>query len=89
LEKNHPNVLNHFYVNEKDRNYRIWQRDPLAVRILSREMLEQKLDYIHNNPLQPHWNLAKYPEDYYYSSAGFYLKGVINFPFLSHYMDRF
>ena len=89
LENNHPNVLEHFYVNEKDRDHRIWQRDPLAVPLTNRMMVEQKLDYIHNNPLQSHWNLAKYPEDYYYSSAGFYLKGEKNFPFLSHYLDRF
>jgi putative transposase len=89
LKKKHQNVLEHFYVNEKDRSYRIWQRDPLAVKILSREMVEQKLDYLHNNPLQPHWNLVSSPEDYYYSSAGFYLNGNNNFPFLSHYWDRF
>jgi hypothetical protein len=29
----------------------------------------QKLDYIHNNPLQPKWQLAKAPEEYFYSSA--------------------
>ena len=89
LENNHQKVLEQFYVNEKDRSYRIWQRDPMAVQLLSRPMLEQKLDYIHTNPLQPHWNLAKCPEEYYYSSASFYLNGNSKFPFLSHYLDRF
>ncbi len=52
-------------------------------------MLEQKLDYLHNNPLQNHWNLALTPEEYHYSSAGFYFNGNLRFPFLSHYRDRF
>ncbi|MBK7039800.1 MAG: hypothetical protein IPH46_04830 [Bacteroidetes bacterium] len=31
-------------------------------KILSREMLQQKLEYCHNNPLQAHWNLTTTPE---------------------------
>jgi len=34
---------------------------------------KQKMVYVHNNPCQPHWNLAERPEDYIWSSAGFYL----------------
>lgn len=34
--------------------------------------LEQKLHYIHNNPLQEHWKLAADPAAYRYSSAAFY-----------------
>jgi hypothetical protein len=29
--------------------------------------------YMHNNPYQPHWDLAERPEDYIWSSARFYL----------------
>ncbi|MCW3107025.1 MAG: gliding motility-associated C-terminal protein [Segetibacter sp.] len=46
----------------------------------------QKLNYIHNNPTQPHWRLCQYPEEYKYSSAKFYEKGVDEFTFLSHYI---
>ena len=38
----------------------------------SPEFLIQKLTYIHNNPLQPHWRLAQRPEDDLWSSARFY-----------------
>jgi hypothetical protein len=31
------------------------------------------MDYIHNNPLQPHWCLAERAEEYPWSSARFYL----------------
>lgn len=77
-----------FNVDEVTRKQRYWKRDPLAVRILSKEMLEQKLDYIHNNPLQEHWQLVDTPEAYFYSSAYDYLNEFTRFEFLCHYFDR-
>lgn len=76
-------------VFEVDRNFRLWQRDPLAILLDSREKLEQKLNYMHLNPLQSHWNLAKDPTQYSWSSARFYENGRDEFGFLTHYMDRF
>ena len=35
--------------------------------------MRQKIEYIHNNPVQPHWRLAERPVDYVWSSARFYL----------------
>lgn len=89
LKVYHPAVLAHFSVNDKERQYRIWQRDPLAVLIDSKVKLEQKLDYIHNNPLNSRWNLAKSPEQYFWSSASFYGCNDTSFCFLTHYLDRF
>jgi REP element-mobilizing transposase RayT len=77
-----------YNVAEITRKQRYWKRDPLAIQILSREMLQQKLEYCHNNPLQEHWNLATIPEDYYYSSAYDYLNNFSRFTFLKHYFDR-
>ena len=88
LKINHPNVLAHFKVEEKERFYRFWQRDPLAVLIQDREMAEQKLNYMHFNPLQAHWNLCQDPTGYYYSSASFYDSSQTNFSFLSDYRER-
>ena len=34
-------------------------------------------------------NLAEDPEEYYLSSAKFYEKGIDDFGFLTHYMDKF
>ncbi len=35
----------------------------------------EKLNYIHGNPCQEKWRLAKEPEDYIYSSASNYVSG--------------
>jgi hypothetical protein len=77
-----------FETNESTRKYRIWQRDPLAIRIYSRNMLEQNLNYIHNNPLQEKWKLANAPEDYHWSSAGYYLTNTDKFNIIKDYRER-
>ena len=89
LMANHPLQLKEFKVDKTERQYRIWQRDPLAILLDSKEKFEQKLDYIHCNPLKEKWNLAERPEDYKWSSASYYEKGVSSFSFLTHYHDRF
>ncbi|WP_299463859.1 hypothetical protein [uncultured Microscilla sp.] len=50
-------------------------------------VLEQKLDYIHDNPVVEKWSLANEPAQYYYSSAQFYETGINDFGFLKHYGD--
>src|SRR5690606_23120245 len=85
----HPEVLKFFHVGQKERSYRFWQRDPLAVQVNSKAMAEQKLDYIHLNPLQSQWNLAERPEDYPFSSASYYENEGNDFGFLTHYAERF
>lgn len=89
LRSYHPQVLTHFTVSEGKRRHRFWQRDPLAVLMDSSEKVLQKIDYIHNNPLQEHWNLAIRPEDYHWSSAKFYEDNDRSFNFLTHYKERF
>ncbi|MBK6645813.1 MAG: transposase [Anaerolineales bacterium] len=49
----------------------IWQ-DIQAKNIFSMKVLEQKLDYIHQNPIAKNWNLVNDRADYVYSSAGYY-----------------
>ncbi|MCE7039743.1 transposase [Dyadobacter sp. CY312] len=89
LKINHPNVLPHFKVDEKERQYRIWQRDPLAILMDTKLKVEQKINYIHNNPLHERWNLASRPEEYPWSSAEFYESGKDEFGILTHYGERF
>ena len=38
-------------------------------------MAGEKLDYMHYNPLQPHWQLSKDPVDYRFSPARFTKQG--------------
>ena len=78
-----------FEINLKDRKHQIWQHSPLSIDLYSRKVIEQKLDYIHNNPVQGKWMLSKDPTGYKYSSIRFYEKGNHKFTFLSHYMEYF
>jgi len=71
LEREDFLTLEKFRVVASDRKYNFWLRDPLAVRVFSRQMASQKLNYMHNNPLQEHWNLSSSPDGYRFSSAAF------------------
>lgn len=71
-------TLNNFKVGRQDRNFQIWERNPLSIPIFSDKVLEQKINYIHNN-------LGKKGLDdlsYKYSSASYYETGVKNWDFL-------
>lgn len=89
LKTKQSRTLRNFEVKDKERQHRIWQRDPLAILMDGIRKVEQKLDYIHLNPLQEKWCLVKYPEDYKWSSAKFYETGEDEFGILTHYKDRF
>ena len=86
LQKNNPLLLERFKVNAADRQYQFWERNPLSVGLYTDKVFKQKLEYIHNNPVQDKWKSAQSPEDYFYSSAKFYYTGKDDFGFLSHYM---
>lgn len=88
LHRTNPNELCNYLVDESTRKHRYWKRDSLAVKMLSRDMLQQKLEYLHNNPLQSHWNLSLEPEQYHFSSAYDYANNFTRFNFLHHYFDR-
>lgn len=72
-----------------DRRYQFWQRNSLPVGLFSRNVLEQKLAYIHANPVSGKWDLAENYVAYPYSSAQFYEEDGNDFGFLRHYKDRF
>ena len=74
--------LDKFKVSAANKDYEFWQRDSLAIPLFTRKVALQKLKYIHNNPLAEHWNLAKHPCDYRYSSARYYELNEKNFAFL-------
>ena len=80
-------TLANYKVNLTDRTFQFWERDAMVKECWSEKFFEQKLDYIHNNPLQPHWCLADAPEYYYWSSASFYENGECLFKFITHYKD--
>ena len=86
LQKANPKALEEYKVKASDRQYQFWERNPLSVDLWSRNVFLQKLQYIHFNPTQPNWKLCRFPEEYKYSSARFYEKGIDEFGFLQHYL---
>jgi REP element-mobilizing transposase RayT len=84
---NNQTLLQNYFVNSIDREYQFWEREPMLKECWTRKFFQQKLNYTHFNPCQPHWNLSDLPENYKYSSAGFYETGVKNFSFLTHFNE--
>jgi REP element-mobilizing transposase RayT len=69
-------------VRAKDRRYQVWERNSLGISLWSEKVMWQKIDYIHLNPVKAGW--CECPEDYKYSSAGFYSSDEKTWEFLVH-----
>lgn len=59
--------------HKRDREYQFWQEGSHAELILNEDMMREKLEYIHRNPVKRGY-VAK-AEHWRYSSAEFYLSG--------------
>ena len=59
------------------KEYQFWRHDNQPVELWSNKVIDEKIRYIHNNPVEE--GLVFYPEDYVYSSARDYsgAKGVL------------
>lgn len=53
--------------NKNNTKYQFWQQNNQPIELITNEFIDQKLDYIHNNPVEA--GLVLSPEHYYYSSA--------------------
>ena len=85
LQKNNPGLLDEFHVNAADREYQIWERNPLSIDLFSEKVYLQKAEYLHYNPVEA--GLCEQPEDYYYSSARFYETQLDEFGFHTHWRE--
>jgi putative transposase len=85
LKINDAHELENFKVVARDREYQIWERNPLSIEIYNQKVLLQKLNYMHQNPVRA--GICKMSCNYLYSSALFYEKGKKDWPFLRHYLD--
>ena len=85
---NHPAVLPLFISTQSDRKYQFWERRAYSAVISTRASLEQRLDYIHLNPVQEKWKLASLPENYMFSSARYYLLNENDRSFITHYTEH-
>lgn len=70
LERNNIS-LEPLRYESRQQKFKVWMDRFDDVCIKSKEVFQSKFDYIHNNPLQEHWKLARHVEEYKYSSAGF------------------
>jgi putative transposase len=70
---------------QNDREYQFWERRPYKATMYNRTVLEEKLDYIHQNPVKA--NLCHIPEEYKFSSAGYYILNSAD-DLITHYMDH-
>jgi putative transposase len=76
-------VQQELLVEAKDRKYQVWERNSLGIPLWTPQVFEQKLEYIHYNPVKA--GLCSYPEEYKYSSASFYYKNRKAWEFLVHH----
>jgi len=68
--------------NSNNRNWQFWQQHNKPIELLNEEMFYQKLEYIHNNPVEA--GFVRNEEEWKYSSAGdFYgMKGLIELSYI-------
>lgn len=75
-------LLEHFRKAAKQssnvKNYQFWQHDNKPIELWSNAVIQEKIDYIHQNPVEE--GLVFRPEDYLYSSAVDYAgqKGLLD-----------
>jgi len=85
LRQGNPGKLRNFQVNKSDRKYQFWNRNPMEIEIYSEKVFEQKLNYIHSNPIQQKWQLVESAMEYKYSSIRFYENNIDEFGLLTNY----
>ena len=68
--------------NSNNTKFQFWQQDNHPVELSSNEMMEQRLNYLHNNPIKA--GFVRLAEDYLYSSANDYagVKGYFDIELL-------
>ena len=72
----------------RNKKHRVFQASSDIKPCYTEQFILQKLNYIHNNPLQEQWKLATSPELYPHSSASFYqLNKQHEMVKITHYKD--
>jgi len=79
-------MLNRFEFNaqqhSRNENYQLWTHENHAVILYSNDFIQEKLEYLHNNPVRA--RIVEKSEDYLYSSARNYadLDGMLDIAFI-------
>jgi len=68
--------------SNKHEKYKFWQNEYHPVELSDNQMVDQKLDYVHDNPVKE--CIVVRQEDYLYSSARDYagIKGLLEIEFM-------
>ncbi|MEL6534947.1 MAG: hypothetical protein AAFQ98_06015 [Bacteroidota bacterium] len=68
--------------SQKHEKYLVWEVGYHPVELSSNDMINQRLEYLHQNPVKERW--VDQPEDYVYSSARDYagIKGLLDVKFV-------
>jgi len=68
----------HAKYNTNNTSYQVWIQDNHPIELISPKWINQKINYIHNNPVRA--NTVRQPSDYIYSSAANYIgqKGILD-----------
>jgi putative transposase len=82
-------LLESLRVADRKQVFKVWEDRFDDVILPDSKLLDIKLNYIHLNPMQQHWNLVSKPEDYRFSSARFYELGELGDVSVCHYKDYF
>ncbi len=53
--------------NARNSTYQFWRQDNQPIELSDNNMIDQRLNYIHNNPVEA--SIVEKAEDYLYSSA--------------------
>jgi len=83
LRNDNSPLMDELIVNAKDRKRQVWERNSLGIPLWSERVFNEKLEYIHCNPVKA--GICNYPEEYKYSSARFYEMNKSEWKFLTHY----
>jgi len=87
LKETEPLYIDNFLSSRKDRNIKIWKLNSKSIHLTHRDIIIQKIKYVHENPTKGDYFLFDKPEDYPHSSAGCYSKSKKQFPFLTLFPD--
>lgn len=76
-------------VNKRKSTHQFWETDNHPIELYSEQVIRQKLDYIHFNPVRAGW--VNSPQHYLYSSASNYLEegtGILEITILDQFYER-
>ncbi|OJW72078.1 MAG: hypothetical protein BGO68_00905 [Candidatus Amoebophilus sp. 36-38] len=71
----------------KGKKHQVFRLSFDARRCFNEKMLEQKLSYIHHNPVKGKWSLVDDYVNYPYSSANYYETGKLGPVAITHYKE--